>query len=207
MEASEGCLLTFYEYVRGTECPTLLLFTNSVTEPRDSRMLRGTTKLIIAETKKSAPLSVMELSPGRLLAKGSNEDSSLYSQLVDVLLQNNVNKYVLFNDSSTQTKTLSERLFTEELRRRGLDLPIELTESSGYSLEDAKTCLLTVEKGCFIYNGRTKEGYLRNNRKDYNDWLLTSNVPVVYMFMKNRSEFQERLLKSKIALIVLVEYI
>ena len=196
LESQEGCLITSYEYARGTECTTLLSF-----ETNDSRILRGTTHLVVANLRPdSVPVSVEEPEPGYIVIQGSKRDPVVCSSLVDKMLEKRVEKYILIHQYYTniirEYYTDIRGLFLIELERRGLPTPVKIPRT-GYSVEDIETHLQENISGGIMLDRR----YIGD---DCLEWIgANSKIPIIYI--GDSEEDVERIRKGNPTLFIHVK--
>ena len=163
-QAKEGCLITNYDCAKGIECTTLLVFLNKFTFDQDSRILRGTTHLIVPYLEHSKPLSVTESGPGYFTIEAQLHNLTLYRKLVELLLEKKVNKYVLARDGSSSADR-AVQLFQDELRRQRLP-PLEEK----------------LEPDCSVWNIIAQQGGVVF-KPSYNELeqLIVNNIHLIYM--------------------------
>ena len=175
LEFQEGCLVTRYEHARGTESTTLLVFADN--PKSDSRILRGTTHLVVAQLYgDTIHFSVGEPEPGYILIEGNKLDPGVYSSLVDKMLEKRVERYVLIYEF------VFVELFLNALERRGLPTPvkkksvtIEKKSRIVYSVEDIKTHLQENKSGGIMY-------HRWDIRDDCLEWIgAERKIPIIYI--------------------------
>ena len=166
LKSQEGCLITSYENARGTECSTLLVFEKVES---DSRKLRGTTHLVVAQLDSSSnPHSVTEPEPGHVLIQGMMNDPSVWCSLVDKIEEYEGKRYILLFDWKN-----GDKIFQDELERRGLPFPVTKTKDtkSNYSVEDVKTHLQDIPGGVIYSRKDIEDNCL--------DWFVDSRRPII----------------------------
>jgi len=194
LESQEGCLITIYVHARGTECTTLLVFE---TGDMESRILRGTTHLVVADLNRdNIPVSVEEPEPGYILIQGNKYDPGVYSSLVDKMLEKNIERYILIHARNTDIK----ELFLIELERRGLPTPVDKIPRARYSVEDIKTHLQENISGGIMY-------HIEDIEEDCLEWIgANSKIPIIYIdFLKIFEEHVERIRKGNPILFIHVK--
>ena len=198
LSSPKGCLVTKYIHARGTEATTLLVFTDGKGDK--SRVLRGTTHLVYADMKGGKPdVDVTEPTPGHQYIQGCYRNPLLWSKLLDTLIKKEVKKYVLIIGGYLSKKFLI--LLEEELKRRGLEPPIDRTNLC-YSVEDMRTHLQRIDEGCVVY---TEEyGNQRCIKDECLDWLAR-NTTLVYVHSSiNIRSVDKRILSCKPELFIQV---
>lgn len=130
MRSTKGCLITRYKHVRGTESTTLLYFTKDmITERIDncSKMLRGTTNLVVAQLAKGTPLSKIWLTLGSVdlvFIRGSYADLSVYRSIVDMMVKLNVDDFLILRTDEWMITGTGSIMLLKELERKGFDTTI-----------------------------------------------------------------------------------
>ena len=130
MRSTKGCLITRYKHVRGTESTTLLYFTKDMnTERVDncSKMLRGTTNLVVAQLAKGTPLSKIWLTLGSVdlvFIRGSYADLSVYRSIVHMLVKLNVDDFLILRTDEWMITGTGSIMLLKELERKGFDTTI-----------------------------------------------------------------------------------
>ena len=173
LESREGCLITRFEHARGTESTTLLVFDKG---DRDSRLLRGTTHLVVAQLYGDTNhFSVGEPEPDYILIEGNRLDPVVYSSLVDKMLENRVERYIIIHEH------YNVELFLNELERRGLPPPVKKPRNMYYSVKNIKT------------HHQDISGGIMYDRRDIEDDCLKKIgaeilMPIIYIDSLNRGK-------------------
>ena len=200
LKAEEGCLITNYKCIREVECSALVVFTEDLFEKEDSRILRATIFLVVAILKKVDPLSVnyihMECSNHHLFMKGSVNDPSLYSRIVEELLERKIEKYILLIDTVVHT---SKRLFLEQLKRQGVNPPDIAPKL------DTPAHLLIVVMCCEV----SSKGaiYTRAHIEEECVVWFARNIPLIYFHQASDNQDIQRILSNKPKFFIQVNYV
>ena len=168
-ETKEGCLITNYGRAKGIECTTLIVFLKKFTFDQDSRILRGTTYLIVPYMEHSKPLSIEESGPGYFTIKAQLHNPTLYRKLVELLLEKKVQKYVLAQDG-TSSADRAVKLFQDELRRQRLPPLEEKLEP------DCSVRSFIAQKGGVVFKASYEEI----------EQLIANNIHLIYMTESRR---------------------
>ena len=200
LKAEEGCLITNYKCIREVECSALVVFTEDLFEKEDSRILRATIFLVVAILKKVDPLSVnyihMECSNHHLFMKGSVNDPSLYSRIVEELLERKIEKYILLIDTVVHT---SKRLFLEQLKRQGVNPPdIAPKLDTPANLEIVRISCEESSKGAIYTRAHIEEECVV--------WFAR-NIPLIYFHQASDNQDIQRILSNKPKFFIQVNYV
>ena len=173
MRSTKGCLITRYKHVRGTESTTLLYFTKDMnTERVDncSKMLRGTTNLVVAQLAKGTPLKVEDFSLGGSLyffVQGSYADHSVYKSVADIMVKIEVDDFLILRTDNSSVTRIGAVMLLTELQRREFDTHNNafLPSNNFKILEGLDN--IQIEK--ILVNGGTLITVHWETNEDYND--------------------------------------
>ena len=201
LKAEEGCLITNYKCIREVECSALVVFTEDLFEKEDSRILRATIFLVVAILKKVDPLTVnyinMECSNHHLFMKGSVKDPSLYSRIVEELLERKIEKYILLIDTVVHT---SKRLFLEQLMRQGVNPPdIAPKLDTPENFEIVRISCEESSKGAIYTRAHIEEECVV--------WFARNNIPLIYFHQASDNQDIQRILSNKPKFFIQVNYV
>ena len=198
LRAEEGCLRTDYEYARGTESPTLLLFTDY----SDSSKLRGSTHLIYCHTGEYTPFTLQELGPKHFYLKGMANDPSLFRNIIDLARKHT---YVFFVFRRQDSDTINN-LMKKELEFRRL----QCADYDEYpkTEEEIDSQLKSVQQGCIMYPEWTDE-YQMQIRNIFLKLSQRRKIPLVVMHDHNIPDYRrsfDDILECDPDLLIQVEY-
>ena len=173
MRSTKGCLITRYKHVRGTESTTLLYFTKDMnTERVDncSKMLRGTTNLVVAQLAKGTPLKVEDFSLGGSLyffVQGSYADHSVYKSVADIMVKIEVDDFLILRTDNSSVTRIGAVMLLTELQRREFDTHNNaFLPSNNFKIMEGLDNI-QIEK--ILVNGGTLITVHWETNEDYND--------------------------------------